>query len=148
MRRSELDVSKTSRLPPCPRSNPPYSENPAAQTADHQVGPVWAPIPSAPGYEASSLGQVRRSGNDRALAPRVHPRGYRIVDVSVDGKGTSKTVHRLVAEAFHGPALGRQVNHKNADKADNRPANLEWVSAQQNTDHAIAMRLRRQAVSQ
>ena len=103
-------------------------------------------------YEVSSAGRVRRFG--RLVKDRPHPRGYRIVDVSVGGKAKSKTVHRLVALAFHGPALGRQVNHKNGNKADNRDLNLEWVSAKGNTAHAIATGLRRargaseQAVSQ
>lgn len=106
----------------------------------------WRPAPAAPAYEVSSLGRVRRSagswrrdGAARVLSPRLHPRGYQIVDVTIAGKTTSKTVHKLVCEAFHGPALGRFVDHLNGSKPDNRSENLEWVTAKENTRRAIAM---------
>lgn len=98
---------------------------------------AWLPIAGYPGYEVSRHGQVRRGA--RVLIDRSHPRGYRIVDLSRDGKATSKTVHKLVCVAFHGPAFGRQVNHIDGDKAANGASNLEWSTARENTQHAIAM---------
>lgn len=72
------------------------------------------------------------------------------MDVTVDGKSTSKTVHRLVAEAFHGPcpAVGHQVDHVNMKPGDNRAANLEWVSPAENTRRRWAKRVRHMDVSQ
>jgi len=93
----------------------------------------WRPVPGLDGltgYEASSLGRLRRDGRDVNQYPA---RGYRAFKHGRD----KKAVHRFVAAAFHGlPLPGRQVNHKNVRKADNRPENLEWVTAAENTRHA------------
>jgi len=99
----------------------------------------WRQVGVTP-YEVSDKGRVRRGS--RILALRGHTRGYLIVDISIDGKPTSKTVHRLVADAFLGPSEGRQVNHRNGVKSENAVENLEWTSAKQNTRHAIDAGLR------
>lgn len=52
----------------------------------------------------------------------------------------TQLVHRLVAAGFLGLDLAQadaQVNHKNGVKTDNVLENLELVTAQGNTDHAI-----------
>lgn len=54
-------------------------------------------------------------------------------------------IHRLVALAFLGePPDGKpQVNHIDGDKKHNAAINLEWVSALENTTHAIKVLGRR-----
>lgn len=41
-------------------------------------------------------------------------------------------VHRLVAEAFHGPSDLPHVRHLDSDKLNNTPSNLAWGTAAEN----------------
>ena len=75
---------------------------------------------------------------DKALKPHQTTWGYHVVGISIGGKVKTRSVHSLVAEAFHGPRPdGHVVNHKNSIRTDNRPENLEWVTPQQNVRHAM-----------
>lgn len=64
-----------------------------------------------------------------------HSAGYSLVSLR-DGK--KHYVHRLVMAAFIGDPEGREVNHLNGDKSDNRLANLEYCDRLHNVRHAIA----------
>ena len=52
-------------------------------------------------------------------------------------------VHRIVASAFHREqwAADKEVNHKDGDKGNNHPSNLEWVTRHENMQHAYRMGL-------
>lgn len=106
----------------------------------------WRPIPGTRGrYEASDSGLIRttkpryRTNVGGVLSQRADsPGGYRYVNIMGSRGSNNRTVHGLVAAAFLGPRpRGKQVNHINAQKGDNRPANLEYVSGQQNVRHAL-----------
>jgi hypothetical protein len=96
-------------------------------------------------YEASSLGRVRRRLPPRAgreISRSTDGGGYLKVSVCVHGSEMTRSVHSLVAEAFIGkrPA-GKHVNHKDGNKANNRPCNLEYVTPAVNAAHAAKMGL-------
>lgn len=100
----------------------------------------WRPIPGFAGYEASSAGRIR-SKHGRVIAQRTATNGYlRVGLYAADGSKKTLLVHRLVLSAFAGPST-LHCNHINNRRADNRPENLEWVTLQQNHDHAKAMGL-------
>lgn len=63
---------------------------------------------------------------------------YRKVKIFIPGIGPKRmAVHRLVALMFiPNPNNLPQVNHKDGDKGNNNVSNLEWVTAQENTQHA------------
>jgi hypothetical protein len=104
-------------------------------------------------YQVSDAGRVRRIrerydsikdvvGIDRVLKPKVAGRGYSAVCFTWNGKRAYHYIHRLVAEAFiDNPQQLREVNHRNADKTDNRAANLEWMTSSDNHNHAADMGL-------
>ena len=53
--------------------------------------------------------------------------GYFVVRLYKEGRCFHKLIHRLVAEAFvPNPDNLPEVNHKDEDKTNNLPSNLEW----------------------
>lgn len=117
----------------------------------------WRPIPGYQGaYEVSNLGRVRsveriiasvrrgkpfaRRQPGKVMSPRVNRWGYSQISLgSRHLKGRCISVHKLVALAFIGPRPQprAQINHKNGVKTDNRVENLEWVTARENSHHAV-----------
>lgn len=110
---------------------------------------VWRPVVGFEDkHEVSSLGRVKTLPYERRhwcgltipqavriLKQSPHSGGYRVVTLR-DGK--KHYVHKLVMAAFVGEADGRDVNHINGDKSDNRLENLEYCDRLHNVRHAIA----------
>lgn len=97
---------------------------------------VWAPCVSAPSYEVSSLGRVRRIkpyNNTKVglvLKQFVFTgSGYLGVCLSHEGVRKTYAVHRLVCGAFHGPRPSpkHHAAHRNDIASDNREENLRWL---------------------
>jgi len=62
---------------------------------------------------------------------------YRNVGMKVNGVRIFKRVNRLVAEAFiPNPLNLPEVNHKDLNKYNNLYDNLEWMTGEQNKQHA------------
>lgn len=88
-------------------------------------------------YEVSNTGQVRNSIRKRELKGQ-EQQGYIHVTLSIEKKPQRFRVHRLVALMFipNLDSTRNVVNHKNGKRNDNRVENLEWVTQQENTQHA------------
>ena len=91
----------------------------------------------SPEYKVDDCGNVYGK-NGNILKPSINPRGYKIVNLIIDGKRVGKAVHTLVARAFcKGYEEGLQVNHKDGNKLNNNVTNLEWVTAKENARHSV-----------
>lgn len=94
-------------------------------------------------YLVSSLGNVRRKQPGKGarigknLTPSVDTVGYLVVTPCVKGIRRVTRIHCLVADAFLGPRIhGMQINHKDGNKTNNIPSNLEYVTQAENMAHA------------
>lgn len=100
----------------------------------------WRPVLGFEGaYEVSDAGYVRSIKREPIiLAPRYDRVGYIKAALFKGGKYYPRLVHRLVAEAFLGPAPSErhEINHIDGDKTNNRVGNLEWVTRSENGKHA------------
>lgn len=104
---------------------------------------IWKPIVCQDikigWYEVSNLGRVRHAKYKRLLSS-FKSKGYMRIGLMTNDRGQQKfPVHRLVAIAFvEGYSEERHfVNHIDGNKFNNTPENLEWVTASENTIHAI-----------
>lgn len=95
----------------------------------------WKTIPSWPGYQASTSGQIRSHRTGKLLSQSTkkgkHP--YQRVHISQDGKAKYVLVHRLVLETFVGPCPGgHQALHLDDNPRNNRLDNLRWGTPKEN----------------
>ena len=99
----------------------------------------WRPVPGYENYyEVSSEARVRRIGG-RVLKPWRHRDGYLNVGLSTPALGLKiYFLHRVVALAFLGPSpVGYTVNHKDGNKLNNLPDNLEYMTLADNIRHSL-----------
>jgi len=108
---------------------------------------IWKDVIGYEGfYQVSDLGRVRsltrliRDGRNKIsgkmLSPFYDEKGYLNVHLSKEGSIFHTRVHRLVAKAFiPNTEILPEVNHKDFNKNNNTPDNLEWVTGLANSRH-------------
>lgn len=85
-------------------------------------------------YIITKNGEIINKHNNHKVKPQKNGKGY--FRVSIGGK--LLFVHRLVAEKYiPNPNHKSQVNHKDGNKENNYIDNLEWVTNQENRNHAV-----------
>jgi len=114
---------------------------------------IWKDIEGLEGdYQISNLGRLRSltrtitksdgytyTRKGKIIKPQER-QGYLRGRVSVMKVKATYSIHRLVATAFiPNPENKEQVNHINENKADNRVANLEWVTPKENVQHSFKL---------
>lgn len=101
---------------------------------------IWRDVPGWKGfYQASTVGNIRRTKNERLLKPGTDGR-YCIAFLSKNGKREHFKWHSIIAKTF--PELiqnewfpGAEIDHISGIKTDNRPENLRWVSHKGNMNN-------------
>jgi hypothetical protein len=96
-------------------------------------------IPNYEGLYAVTLdGEIYSHRTGKMKKPVRHKQGYRSVTlVAQDGKISGYLIHRLVATVLIPNKYNKPlVNHKDSNKTNNHPDNLEWCTHQENMDHA------------
>jgi hypothetical protein len=91
-------------------------------------------------YSTKKSPRYNPNGEMRVLRPRTHPSGYLYYGLFV-GIGPNKQRlwrrgHRIVAEAFIGKIpKGKEINHMDGNKHNNKVDNLEIMTRQENITH-------------
>lgn len=108
---------------------------------------IWKPIKGYEGiYEVSSNARVRSVISGKQMSMRVGYDGYVRVALSKGGRQHHMFLHRLVAIAFvSNTQMLSEVNHKDENKQNNLPNNLEWCTHKYNSN--FGTRLQRMAKS-
>lgn len=107
---------------------------------------IWLPIEEFPLYEVNQYGQIRHYKTGYIKKPSIDKSGYEQVKLTgSDKKVHSKTVHRLVAKTFYDVEQNTQlqVNHIDGNKRNNFIGNLEFVTNQENVQHAYDTGIRK-----
>lgn len=85
-----------------------------------------------------SVNYRNKKDNIQILKPRINRLGRKYINLCMKGKYKSYMVHRLIAETFlikDNP--DHVVNHKDGNKLNNCVSNLEWISIEDNFNHAV-----------
>ena len=113
----------------------------------------FTPIPGFPNYTINKYGIVRRpfqrrknkrgrmvTHKEMLISGRIDKRsGYPVIKLTDNnGNQTTQYLHRLLALAFIANPEGKPfVNQRNGNKKDHNLDNLEWVTASENSKHAL-----------
>ena len=92
----------------------------------------------AAGYFATPAGEIisgpkKTRRGFRKLTPSLLPCGYLQVGLTIGGKSKSVKLHKMVADAFHGPRpSGLVIDHIDGNTTNNAPENLRYVTPREN----------------
>ena len=104
----------------------------AAEQIEMKDIPGWEGL-----YACTTSGNIYSYRTNKFLSPSKNKRGYLHVTFTKDGKRYDYRVQRLVAMTFlENPENKEQVNHIDGNKLNNCLFNLEWVTPEENIEHA------------
>lgn len=114
----------------------------------------WKPISGYEDlYQVSNWGRVKslnynKTKQEQILKQATNKQGYQQICLFKDGKGKTFQVHRLVTNAFiPNPNNLPQVNHIDEVKTNNHISNLEWCTAEYNTNFGTRTKRQAKAIS-
>lgn len=92
-------------------------------------------------FKISNYGRILNcKGEKEFLVTKSFINGYQNLPLKqkVNGKSTSRYVHKLVAQHFLEQNDGVYVIHLNYDKTDNRVENLKWATKEEKENHQFS----------
>ena len=100
---------------------------------------IWKTIPEFENYEVSNHAEVRRVGSTTLKTITIEKRkGYSVVQLWKNNVGRVFLLHRLVGQAFVEGDQSLTIDHKDTNKQNNLPSNLEYVTRAVNTERQHA----------
>lgn len=104
---------------------------------------LWRDVKGFEGlYKISNKGNCFNMKKQRVKTFSKNAKGYHATTLYDNSGQYNRLAHRLVAESFiPNPENKPQVNHIDGDVDNNHVDNLEWVTNQENMDHANEMGL-------
>lgn len=93
----------------------------------------WIESIDFPNYEVSNTGKIRRSKNQRELKVAKNSSSYIVARIYYNKKKYTKTISRMVWEAFNGGKCNETIDHIDRDKSNNNLSNLRCISQKQNS---------------
>lgn len=102
----------------------------------------WLPVAGYESvYRVSETGIVWSLRRDRLVPAGPGTDGYLYVNLTSGGPRKRRAVHRLVAEAFHGPCpAGMVTRHLDGDRLNNDASNLRWGTQVENARDTVIHR--------
>ena len=102
------------------------------------MGIFWKPFPLNRNYIISEYGDVFSIYTQAILSPYITNKGYKSIDLVINGQRTKWLIHRLVAFTFiPNPNNYPIVLHKDNNKLNTHVSNLSWGTYSQNNAQAI-----------
>ena len=105
----------------------------------YKMTEIWKVIAGFVDYMISNRGQVKslKWGKELILTPMITEKGYLRVGLYIKNTAYVHRVHQLVAQTFLRECpKGKQINHKDCNKANNHVLNLEYITHSENMHHA------------
>lgn len=98
-------------------------------------------------YSIINVFGQKRTYKQKEIQQTLNSNSYKQVGLlnGVYGQPKTQYVHRIIAKAFvpnDDPEHKTDVNHKDGNKWNNNPSNLEWVTKSENDKHASRMGLK------
>ena len=95
---------------------------------------TWRSVVGSSVFEVSDYGRVRNAKTGVVRKLQARPSGH----LTVRFENKTRHVHRMVLEAFVGPAPeNTECCHNNGDPQDNRVANLRWDTRSSNRRDSV-----------
>ena len=91
-------------------------------------------------YLVSNNGEIYDSLSKKSLIPFIDNEGYYRINISTINGPKISYLHRLIKIEFDGYDIDinkNVIDHKDCDKSNNDPSNLEWVTSSENALRAI-----------